>query len=76
MSWEILDALEERILDAAGRIESLRERNVELEARVAELVGELAAAGDGTAARWRTGRAELERRVAALVERLEGLLVG
>jgi uncharacterized coiled-coil DUF342 family protein len=76
MRWEILDAMEERILDAAGRIESLRERNVELEARVAELEGELAAAGDGTAAGWRTGRAELERRVAALVERLEGLLAG
>jgi FtsZ-binding cell division protein ZapB len=76
MSLEILDQLEERIRDAAAKLESLRERNGELETRLAELEGELAAAGDGGAAAWRAERAELERRVAALVDRLEGLLAG
>jgi FtsZ-binding cell division protein ZapB len=76
MSWEILDALEERIRDAAARIESLRERNAELETRLAEIAAELDGAGDGGAAAWQAERAELERRVAGLVDRLESLLAG
>jgi FtsZ-binding cell division protein ZapB len=77
MSLDVLDTLETRVREAADRLEMLRERNTELEARVAELEGELAATKLAPeAAGWEAERAELRRRVEKLIARLEGLLAG
>lgn len=76
MSLEAFETLEIRIREAALRLETLRERNVELEARVAQLETELAAAAAAPAGDWAAERAELGRRVGKLVARLEGLLAG
>lgn len=84
MSLEALDQLESRVGEAAERLETLRDSQAALEARVGELEGELAAARaaaaisgvDGGAAAWQAERAELERRLARLVARLEKLLAG
>jgi len=74
MSLEILDTLEARVREAAETIESLRESNAELAARVAELESAAASPADDAAAEWQAERSELERRLALLVERLESLL--
>lgn len=72
-----LDALEERVHQAAERIGALGEENVRLRTRVAELERELKAAragapaaGKGETAAWRQERAEVRRRVEKLAERL------
>ena len=85
-----LEALEERVHQAAERLGALGEENAGLRARIAELEGELAtasAAADGAAPagaatappdpeaeRWRRERAEVRRRVEKLAERLGELL--
>jgi len=67
MSGEMLDRLTAQVEAAANEIVRLRERNVELEKRLKELVE----APDTT---WPAEREELQRRVEKLVARLESLL--
>lgn len=74
MSLEILDTLEARVREAVTAVEGLRERNAELADRVAELEAAASASTDDGAAEWQAERAELERRISQLVERLESLL--
>lgn len=76
MSLEILDTLEARIREAVTAVESLRERNAELADRVAELEAAASSPAEDAGADWQAERAELERRVGQLVERLESLLAG
>jgi len=77
MSHELLDKLEAQVQNAADRIATLRETNLELEQRITELEAELATARDGGAAEaWQIERAELQGRVERLVARLEDLLEG
>lgn len=78
MSLEFLKPLEERVERAAEEIASLRERGAKLEERIAELESALATALESKEppADWERERDELRGRVAALVERLEGLLAG
>jgi len=73
MDW--LEVLEERVREAAARIQSLREENVRLAGRVEELEGQLesAASSDETAA-WEAERQEIKVRVERLAESLSGLL--
>ena len=85
-----LEALEERVRQAAERLRALGDENLGLRERIAELEGELAAAraaaaGDALAGpaalpqdpgaeRWQRERAEVRRRVEKLAERLGELL--
>lgn len=69
-----LQALEEKVHAAAGRIRQLREENTTLRRRIEELEERLAApAISGEADRWREEREEIRGRVERLVEHLEGL---
>ncbi len=72
-----LQALEEKVHAAAGRIRQLREENTGLRQRIEELeerLDQLAAApAAGEAARWSQEREEIRGRVERLVEHLEGL---
>lgn len=79
MEIEWLDGLEARVHDAVARLNEMKEENRTLHARIAELEGELAAAGDAGdgesgASDWQAERKEVRRRVEALAERLEGLV--
>ena len=72
IAW--LQALEEKVHAAAGRILELREENARLQRRIEELEERLATpATDEAGARWIEEREEIRERVARLVERLEGL---
>ena len=72
MAW--LQALEEKVHAAAGRLRELREENASLRQRIEELEERLAAPASDEAARWTEEREEIRGRVERLVERLEGLL--
>jgi chromosome segregation ATPase len=72
MAW--LQALEEKVHAAAGRLRELREENASLRRKLEELEERLAAPASGEAARWAEEREEIRGRVELLVERLEGLL--
>lgn len=76
MSLDVLDVLETRIGEAAERLESMRQRNAELEARIVELEGRVAEAPTAAAgsADWDEERDRLKARIEQLVERLEALL--
>jgi predicted RNase H-like nuclease (RuvC/YqgF family) len=73
-----LQALEEKVHAAAGRIRQLREENVTLRRRIEELeerLDQLAATpASAEADRWREEREEIRGRVERLVEHLEELL--
>jgi chromosome segregation ATPase len=72
-----LQALEEKVHAAAGRIRQLREENATLRQRIEELeerLDQLAAVPvSGEAARWSQEREEIRGRVERLVEHLAGL---
>ena len=72
MAW--LQALEEKVHAAAGRLRELREENASLRRKIEELEERLAAPASGEAARWAGEREEIRGRVERLVERLEELL--
>lgn len=72
MAW--LQALEEKVHTAAGRLRELREENAGLRRKIEELEARLAAPASDEAARWAGEREEIRGRVERLVERLEGLL--
>lgn len=72
MAW--LQALEEKVHAAAGRLRELQEENAGLRRKIEELEARLAAPASGEAARWVEEREEIRGRVERLVERLEGLL--
>ncbi|HKH46625.1 MAG TPA: cell division protein ZapB [Thermoanaerobaculia bacterium] len=73
MVW--LQAVEEKVHAAAGRIRDLREENATLRRRIEELEERLAApAVSGTADRWVEEREEIRGKVERLVEHLEGML--
>ncbi len=73
MNLEFLEPLEEGVREAADRLERFAAENEELRARVSELEAELAAARAGSGAAWKKERAEVQRRVARLVETLSAL---
>ena len=72
MAW--LQALEEKVHAAAGRIRELREENASLQRKIEELEARLAAPVSGEATGWAEEREEIRGRVARLVEHLEGLV--
>jgi predicted nucleic acid-binding Zn-ribbon protein len=74
ISW--LQALEDKVHAAAGRIRDLREENTLLRRRIEELEERLAAPAPEApeAGRWVEEREEIRGRVERLVEHLEGLL--
>jgi len=73
IAW--LQALEEKVHAAAGRILELREENARLQRRIEELEERLATpVTDEAAGRWVEEREEIRERVARLVDHLEGLL--
>jgi FtsZ-binding cell division protein ZapB len=84
---DFLELLERRVKEAADRISALRAENRDLSARVAELELELEAADEATVAApdadaleaerqaWLDEKDEIRRRVEALAEHLEDLLV-
>ena len=71
-SW--LQALEEKVHAAAGRIRELRDENATLRRRVEELEDQLAGVpASDEAVRWAEEREEIRGRVERLVEQLEKL---
>ncbi len=74
IAW--LQALEEKVHAAAGRIRELRDENATLRRRVEELEERLAEtpASDDAVARWTEEREEIRGRVTRLVEHLDGLM--
>ena len=74
IAW--LQALEEKVHAAAGRIRELREENATLRRRIEELEERLveAPASAGADDRWAEEREEIRGRVERLVEHLDGLL--
>ena len=91
MTIEAFDALEAKVQAAVDRMGELAEEKTELERRVnlselkiAELEPELASSGaerggaakDDGAAAWAEEKAELQRRIEKLVQKLEALLEG
>lgn len=73
MGIEFLDALEDRVRQAAERLEELGRDNAELRRRVEELERELDAAELDGEKHWHRERDEVRRRVGALVDRLAAL---
>jgi hypothetical protein len=72
IAW--LQALEEKVHAAAGRILELRDENTRLRQKIEELEERLATpTDDGAAETWVEEREEIRGRVARLVEHLEGL---
>ena len=71
---DVLDTLEKRVADAAGRLAELRDENAALRARVAELDGELAARRPDSESAWEKEREQIRKRVEKLATRLETLL--
>jgi len=70
-----LQALEEKVHAAAGRIRELRDENATLRRRIEDLEERLAGApASDAAARWAEEREEIRGRVERLVEHLEELL--
>jgi len=74
MSLEFLDALEARVRDAAERIEELTAENVRLRKEVERLERDREAGRNAGDADWAAQRAEVRRRLEAVVERLSRLL--
>ncbi len=75
IAW--LQALEEKVHAAAGRILELRDENTRLRQKIEELEEQLSApATDEAAGRWVDEREEIRGRVARLVQLLEGLTDG
>lgn len=72
IAW--LQALEEKVHAAAGRIRELKEENAGLRRKVEELEAQLATPTSDEAAGWTEEREEIRGRVARLIEHLEGLL--
>jgi predicted RNase H-like nuclease (RuvC/YqgF family) len=73
IAW--LQALEEKVHAAAGRIRELKEENAGLRRNIEELEARLAAAPvSEETARWAEEREEIRGRVVRLVEHLEGLM--
>ncbi|MCH9649908.1 MAG: cell division protein ZapB [Deltaproteobacteria bacterium] len=73
MDW--LDTLEERVREAAAEIERLREENVSLSARLAELEEQLQSAqAEGDSEGWEEERQAIRQRVEKLASSLESLL--
>lgn len=71
-----LQALEERVHAAAGRIRELRDENAALRRRLQEMEERLATVPSSEDAnRWIEERQEIRGRVARLVEHLEELMV-
>jgi len=64
-----LEALEERVREATGRLQELAAENAKLAKRVKELEK-----GEGGGEDWRKEREEIRGRVEKLTETLEGLL--
>lgn len=71
-----LQALEEKVHAAAGRIRELREENANLRRRIQEMEEQLAVVPSSSedANRWVEERQEIRGRVARLVEHLEELM--
>ncbi len=74
MSLEFLDALEARVRDAAERIEELTAENVRLRREVERLERDREAGRATGEADWAAQRAEVRRRLEAVVDRLSRLL--
>jgi predicted RNase H-like nuclease (RuvC/YqgF family) len=78
MAIDWLDALEEKVHEAAERIAELKEENQALARRVEELETQLAATTpeepDEAGEAWKTEREEIRRRVEKLTRGLEGLV--
>ncbi len=72
IAW--LQALEEKVHAAAGRIQELNGENAGLRRKIEELEARLAAPASDGAASWAEEREEIRGRVARLVEHLEGLV--
>jgi predicted RNase H-like nuclease (RuvC/YqgF family) len=72
IAW--LQALEEKVHAAAGRIRELREENASLQRKIEELEARLATPVSDEAAGWVEEREEIRGRVSRLVEHLEGLV--
>lgn len=76
IAW--LQALEEKVHAAAGRIRELREENASLQRKIEELEARLdqlaAAPASSEAAGWAEEREEIRGRVSRLVEHLEELV--
>jgi predicted nuclease with TOPRIM domain len=71
-----LQALEERVHAAAGRIRELRDENAALRGRLQEMEERLATVPSSEeASRWVEERQEIRGRVTRLVEHLEELMV-
>lgn len=75
MAIQWLEDLEERVREAAGEIERLRQENTRLSDRCEDLEGQLEAAKSaGDAGEWEEERDEIRQRVERLAESLAGLL--
>jgi predicted nuclease with TOPRIM domain len=68
-----LEQLEARVTETVDRQAALRERNAELEARVAEVEQAQAARSGEPDAAWAEERTELRQRVERLIAQLESL---
>ena len=71
IAW--LQALEEKVHAAAGRILELRDENTRLRQKIEELEERLTTPTDEAGERWAEEREEIRGRVTRLVEHLEGL---
>ena len=67
---DVLDTLEKRVADAAGRLAELRDENAALRARVAELDGELAARRPDSESAWEKEREQIRQRIVQVLEAL------
>lgn len=73
MDW--LEALEERVREAAAEIERLRDENGRLNARLEEVEEQLKTAqAEGDTQAWEQERQAIQERVEQLVSSLESLL--
>jgi predicted RNase H-like nuclease (RuvC/YqgF family) len=75
MAIDWMDALEEKVHEAAERLAELKEENQALARRVEELETQLAATQtDEAGEAWKAEREEIRRRVEKLTRGLEGLV--